>query len=147
MIRELATITAVDGHRITLATQLKQGCGGCQQQNQCGAGVLAKAFPDRTAEFSLDVNERFVVGDTVEVLLPESAMVRFSLALYLLPLLGLIAGALLGSAIAPNAELVSIGLAGFFAGGVVLGLKRYLRSRDVQIRKMLQVRAVATTEA
>ncbi|TRW49597.1 SoxR reducing system RseC family protein [Aliidiomarina halalkaliphila] len=142
MIRELGEVIEVDGNSVTIATQLKQGCGGCQQQNHCGAGLLSKAFPSRQGTLSIWMDSTPAVGDTVELLLPEQVMVRFSFLLYLVPLLALFAGAWLGQALL-GSEGISI-LLGFSAFALsFIGLKRWLKMRDIRVRQLLQVNILA----
>lgn len=150
MIRELGHITAISNGQVTIQTQLKSGCSGCAQQRTCGAGILSKAFPQRRGEFivpnphldSTLTQAPLAVGQAVELELPEEALSKFSLAVYLLPLLALIAGAAVGHKLNSSSELLSIAL-GFSAFGCTFWLlRRYLKHRDVKIRAMLQVKSV-----
>ncbi|MGX5914291.1 SoxR reducing system RseC family protein [Aliidiomarina sp. Khilg15.8] len=147
MIRELGQVTAVEGDEITITTQLKSGCSGCQQQNHCGAGLLSKAFPQRRGEFSLHTEQRFAVGEQVELQLPEAALARFSLAMYLLPLVALVLGAALGQALWPRSEGPAIALAALSMAGSFYLLRRYLRHRDVKVQALLQVTAAPASDA
>ncbi|WP_194755810.1 SoxR reducing system RseC family protein [Aliidiomarina indica] len=142
MIRELGEVIDIDGHAVTVATQLKQGCGGCQQQNHCGAGLLSKAFPTRQGTLSIWMEKVPNLGDSVEILLPEQVMVRFSLLLYLVPLIALFIGAWLGNSLL-GSEGVSI-LLGFSAFALsFFVLKQWLKIRDIRVRKLIQVNVVA----
>lgn len=147
MIRELGQVIAIDGEEVTISTQLKSGCSGCQQQNHCGAGLLSKAFPQRRGEFSLRTRQRFAVGEQVELQLPEAALARFSLAMYLLPLLALVAGAALGQALWPQSEGPAIALAALGMASSFYLLRRYLRHRDVKVQALLQVTPASTSDA
>lgn len=147
MIRELGQITAVEGNYITISTQLKSGCSGCQQQNHCGAGLLSKAFPQRSGEFSLHSEGHFAVGQQVELQLPESALARFSLAMYLLPLLALLLGAALGQLLWPQSEGPAIMFAAVSMAVSFYLLRRYLHHRDVKVQALLQVTAAPASDA
>ncbi|RUO36341.1 SoxR reducing system RseC family protein [Aliidiomarina sanyensis] len=142
MIRELGEVTSVDGQRVTIKTQLKQGCGGCKQQSHCGAGLLSKAFPQRRGELDVWMEQAPEPGTQVELLLPEQAMVRFSVWLYLLPLLALFIGAWFGSALMYH-EGWSILFATISFAGSFWVLNRWLRKRDVQVRALMQVKIIA----
>lgn len=145
MIREIGTVIAVNGRSVEIDTQLKSGCSGCSKQNTCGAGLLSKAFPGRRGHFSVMTDEPLSPGQDVELQLPEEALTRFSLAVYMLPLLALFAGALFGQWWFAGHEGGSIGL-GFaaFAFSFYL-LRRYLRHKDVKVQALLQVRGLSTT--
>ncbi|MCH8501753.1 MAG: SoxR reducing system RseC family protein [Aliidiomarina sp.] len=143
MIRELGEVIAVDGHSVTIQTQLKSGCSGCQQQNHCGAGLLAKAFPDRRGVFDVWLENPPTVGAQVELLMPEKAMMQFSVLMYLLPIFALFAGAMIGSWLVPAHELVTIGLAAVAFAMSFYGLRRYLRARDARVRTLLQVHLIS----
>lgn len=147
MIRELGQVTAVDGDYITISTQLKSGCSGCQQQNHCGAGLLSKAFPQRSGEFSVRNEQRLRVGQQVELQLPEAALARFSLAIYLLPLLALLLGAGVGQLLWPHSEGPAIALAAISMAASFYLLRRYLDHRDVKVQALLHVAAVPASDA
>lgn len=147
MIRELGQVIAVNGDEITISTQLKSGCSGCQQQNHCGAGLLSKAFPQRRGEFSLHTKQQFAVGQEVELQLPEAALAGFSLAMYLLPLLALMLGAALGQFLWPQSEAPAIALSAVAMGVSFYLLRRYLRHRDVKVQALLQVSAAPPANA
>ncbi|PTB84353.1 Fis family transcriptional regulator, partial [Pseudidiomarina aestuarii] len=97
MIREHAHIVAVEADYLLVSTQLKTGCGSCQQQNTCGAGIISKAFSDRRAEFRIAKPKQgqFRAGEMVELLLPETALTKLSLLLYGTPLAALLGAAVL----------------------------------------------------
>jgi len=146
VIRETGQVVSVDGNMVTVATSLKQGCGGCQQQNHCGAGLLSKAFPQRQRNLQFPMTKPPSPGAEVEVLLPESVMLKFSLMLYLLPLLALLAGAGVTRWLVPGPEWPAI-LAGAAAMWLCFrSLKSWLNSRDIQVRELVEVRTVTIAD-
>ncbi|WP_157981106.1 SoxR reducing system RseC family protein [Aliidiomarina haloalkalitolerans] len=143
MIRELGEVVKIDGHWVTIQTHLQTGCGGCKQQNVCGAGVLAKALPNRRGLLDVWLQEPPTVGSQVELLLPEKAMMQFSVLLYLIPLLSLFIGAWFGYWLVPSHEGASIAL-GLLAFALSFWqLRRWLRGRDTRVQKLLQVNLVS----
>ncbi|MCO4320578.1 SoxR reducing system RseC family protein [Aliidiomarina quisquiliarum] len=147
MIRELGVVTAITPHSVQVSTQLKTGCNGCQHQNHCGAGLLAKAFPHRNGTIELAGNYNFSVGEQVELLMPENAMVRFSLLLYGVPILAIAIAALIGQWLWPSQELAVIAFT-IVAGTItVYALRLLFRSKDTQIRKALQIQTLANSDA
>ncbi|WP_113905992.1 SoxR reducing system RseC family protein [Aliidiomarina celeris] len=142
MIREVGEVIAQQEGWLQVKTALKQGCSGCQHQNHCGAGLLAKALPKRDGIVHVPANGEFKVGDRVELHLPEQVMVRFSMLLYGLPLLGLVFGAGLASWLFPGSEPAAIFTA-FGAMAVSFWvIRRYLQRRDIKIKTCLEVQTL-----
>lgn len=143
MIRELAEVVAVSEHSLRVSTELKTGCGSCAQQSTCGAGIISKAFSDRRAEFDVRKPEgQFQQGQLIELLLPEQALTQLSLMLYGLPLLALMATAMvLGNITGITEGWVIIGAFISF-GFSFYGLKRWLHHRDVQVSQLLSVQQI-----
>lgn len=141
MIRELGEVVAVHGQRVTITTQLKQGCGSCNHQSHCGAGLLSRAFPQRRGELDVWMEAPPELGTQVELLLPEQAMVRLSVWLYLFPLLSLFCAAWIASLfMQQEGGVILTALASFVLSFVILN--RWLRKRDVQVRSLLQINIV-----
>lgn len=147
MIRELGEVVAVEKGWVQVSTQLKTGCNGCQHQNHCGAGLLSKAFPQRSGIIHLPVEQEFKVGEQVELLLPEKAMVRFSLLLYGVPILAFAIAALVGQWLWPTKELAVIGFTVLVGAVAVYVLKLFFHGRDAQIRKSLQIQTLTNSDA
>ncbi len=143
MIREIAEIVAVEKQRLVVSTQLKTGCGGCAQQNTCGAGIISKAFSDRRAEFSVSRPAGdFHVGQQIELLLPEVALTKFSLLMYGIPILTL----LLIASVLSNVAWMSEGwviIAAFVGFGLSFkGLRSWMKKRDLQVSQLLSVQQI-----
>ena len=146
MIREIGQVTSVNDNWVTITTQLQQGCGGCKQQNHCGAGILSKALPNRRGEVEIWLANPPTLGSNVELWLPEKAMLKFSVLLYLLPILSLLVGAFLGQRIFPNSEGLVILLAFTSFGLSFYGLKRWLQRRDLQVRELMQINILPSNQ-
>lgn len=147
MIRETGIVTAVDGDNIEVASQLKTGCSGCSQRNTCGAGLLSKAFPNRTSTLKLHNPGEFTPGQQVELQMAETTMAGYSLLLYGAPLLSLLLGAGLGQWASGGSELAAIG-AGFGAFGLSFAiLKRWLAGRHLQVQSLLSVHPTSSETA
>lgn len=147
MIRELGEVTAIEPGRVQVSTQLKTGCNGCQHQNHCGAGLLSKAFPNRNGVIELAGEFNFKVGEQVELLMPENAMVRFSLLLYGVPILAIALGALIGQWLWPSQELAVIAFTAVVGASAVYALRLFLRNKDAQIRKVLHIQTLTNSDA
>ncbi len=147
MIRELGEVTAITPNSVQVSTQLKTGCNGCQHQNHCGAGLLAKAFPHRNGIIELSGTFNFKVGEQVELLMPETAMVRFSLLLYGVPILAIAIAALIGQWLWPTQELAVIAFTMAVGVSAVYTLRLLFRSKDAQIQKVLQIQTLTNSDA
>jgi sigma-E factor negative regulatory protein RseC len=145
MIRERAEIVALHDDYLTVSTELKSGCGGCAQQNSCGAGIISKAFADRRAEFIVQrpPGTAFAVGDQIELALPQTMLTRFSLWVYGLPLLVLLAIALTTQLALGWSEgyVIVAALVGFATSFVLI--RHWLKLRDVQVSQLLQIQQIS----
>lgn len=96
-------------------------CGECVARDGCGQGVLGRWFARKQRHYSVRCDMReaelLTVGQWVEVAIPEGALARVAMLAYLLPLAGLLAGAIVGAMLALADWLVALGSAlGFYAG-------------------------------
>lgn len=100
MVEVEVNIARVEGDLAWVESQRSSACGHCSSGASCGTRLFASVFGAKPVQLVVKnslggrVGERFVLG------LPEQAMVFGSLRLYLLPLLGLILGALAGERLA-----------------------------------------------
>lgn len=98
-IQEEGIVIAVAADGVWIQTQRQSGCQSCSSRGGCGAGILQKALIRRQHKVRVQTDLPVQVGDHVRVLLPATALVQASVLMYLLPLLGLIAGAVAGQAL------------------------------------------------
>jgi sigma-E factor negative regulatory protein RseC len=122
MIEEVGQVTAVDDSHAEVVIERRSACGSCAAKSGCGTSLLAAWFPRRRLRFRLPNAIGARPGDRVVVGLAERRLQQASLALYGLPLGGLLLGAVGGELVAArmalNAELGSVlgGLLGLIAG-------------------------------
>ncbi len=100
MIEEQARVIAVSDDLAEVVTTRHTACGSCAAKSGCGTSLLAAWFPQRQLTFRLQNRLDARVGDTVIVGLNEGMLQRSSLLLYGLPLIGLLAGAIVGEQLA-----------------------------------------------
>ncbi|OOF26190.1 transcriptional regulator [Salinivibrio proteolyticus] len=132
MIKALAEVTGYQNGWLALACQQQTSCGSCQSQSQCGTGIVSKALPGKVNHVKVRAPKALPVGTLVEIGLAEATLVRSALIVYLVPLVMLMVGALLGQFV--FAELASGGEAGVIATSVGFGtfgvlIARYLAAR------------------
>ena len=134
MIEQQATVVEVSTGHAVVETARQSSCGSCSSKG-CGTGTLAKLFSEKVVRLSVTDDQNSRVGDQVVIGIPESALVRGSLAAYLGPILAMMAGGALGELLAnqwlaANPELVVLI---FAASGFALGfawLRWYARRAE-----------------
>lgn len=101
MIEETACVVAVDPQGVWVETQRQSACGQCAARKGCGTAVLGKALGKKRSRVQVaNPGQTPVrVGDQVLIGIDESALVRGSLAVYLVPLLSLFLFGVLGQAL------------------------------------------------
>ncbi len=120
MIEEEAYVAEVAEGRVWIEKNRTSACSGCAQS--CPSSLAGGLFGEKRIRLQVSTNLPLQPGDKVLVGVSEDALARGSLWVYLLPLLGFFAGALLGKSIA-GSDLAS-GVGGLF--GLILcfaGLK------------------------
>jgi len=122
MIEEIATVIKTEGEMMSVEIQRQSSCGACSVKSGCGTNLIASLFGKRRALLSLPNTIHARPGERVVLGIRENDLVAGSIRLYLLPLAGLLLGALAGHLLA-GTELFAIagGLLGMFA--VLHGLK------------------------
>lgn len=110
-------MVATDGEVAWVETQRRAACGACAASHGCGTSVLGQWFGQRMARIRVLNRCGAGVGDEVIIGIREDALVRGSLAVYAVPVVGLVAGALAGDALG-----VALGLAGADWVGIIAGL-------------------------
>jgi len=113
-----ATVLDTSGGRVRLRFDRLSQCHRCLRGEGCGAGVFSQLFSRRSMEFDLASDRVWQAGQRVRVGIISSGLARGSIALYGWPLLGFLAGAVIGDAVGPiywQADVSAL------FGGVLLG--------------------------
>ena len=98
------------------ATQ-RSACGSCNARSGCGQHSLSKL--GRPMRLWIPTDRNYQVGDQVILSLPQGGLALSALVLYGLPLVGLIAGAILGQRLGTDLLSALVGIAGLGIGFVV----------------------------
>ncbi len=131
MLEEQGRVVEVQAGFVWVETQRRSTCGACNLNGGCGTSVLSRVMGQRRTRVRALDSLGARVGEEVVIGIEDTMLLRGSLAVYAVPLVGLLAGAMLGAALAPRlgfaAESGSIllGLAGLGAG--ILWLTYYAR--------------------
>jgi len=138
MLEQQATVVAVDGDDVVVhADAVTGGCSSCHvgSTGRCGSGTLARLFQRRPpAPLRLPNSIAAVVGDRVVLGIDEQALLYGALQLYLLPLLTLFGGAVVGDLLLPLRSEIGAVLGAIT--GLIFGLQgiRYWQQRQPQQR-------------
>ena len=122
MIQTRAIVISVEGSHALVESTQGGGCGNCNTENGCGSGKLSQLFGSKPRRFKVRNDGNALVGALVEVNLSEGVLLQSALLMYILPLVLLLSGAMLGahsSSSAADSDAYSA-LGGF--AGLVLGL-------------------------
>jgi sigma-E factor negative regulatory protein RseC len=119
MLEMRAIVMNIRGDEAEISPLGGGGCGHCDSTKGCGSGNLSKMFCSSQPRSFLVRNQAGArVGDEVSVSLPEGVLLLSSWRMYLLPLLLMLGGGLLGAAFAGETS----GRDGYALLGSMIGL-------------------------
>lgn len=118
MITERGRVIALKGDQIWVQTIRQNACTSCSARHGCGQRALASVTAGRANQVLVDNSLGARVGDEVMVAIDESTLLRASLLVYSVPLLGLVLGAVLGHQSVPGSDGPAIVFGGL---GLALG--------------------------
>lgn len=128
MLRERGVVEKSSPEKAVVRIEQSSACATCESRGACQV-QNDKIF---LVEVVNDLGAK--VGDVVEISMPSGAVLKASLAVYALPVLGLIIGALAGGALA-GFLLVQPKTASLLGGGAGLALSiAVLRRLDRSVR-------------
>ena len=95
MIEESVEVIAIEENTLILQAQRKSSCQSCSVQKGCGTSVLSQWLGKKLSSFRVENTVNAQVGDRLVVGIPESSLLKGSIAVYLIPLFGLFMFALM----------------------------------------------------
>ncbi len=98
MIEETATVSSVENGFAWVETQRKSVCGSCAVNKGCGSAVIGKVLGNKRSRVKVLNGINAKLGDSIVIGIEEQALVKGSFALYLVPLLAMLMGAVSGAA-------------------------------------------------
>lgn len=121
MMVERARVVAVEADACWVQTIATPGCGACAAGQGCGGGVIGKLLGERRNHLrvALPASLRPAIDDEVEIGVRERSVLRASALAYLLPLSGIVAGAVAGERLAPPGASEAWSMAAAAAGFVL----------------------------
>jgi sigma-E factor negative regulatory protein RseC len=96
MIETRAIVIRLEGKEALVESTQGGGCGNCDSENGCGSGKLSQLFCSEPRRFRVRNEANAQVGALVQVTLAEGVLLRSALLVYLLPLILLLLGTMLG---------------------------------------------------
>lgn len=93
MIEEIATVIKTDSSGVWLQTKVSSSCQSCTASDSCTSGVVAKAMTRRDYQFFLPNHSGLLPGQQVRIGISDGVLLKSALLVYLLPLVGFMAGA------------------------------------------------------
>lgn len=145
MIEERAVVIEAGEDYVWVETQRQTSCGACSANQGCGTAALAKVLGNRRARVRALARIPLQAGDEVIVGLSENALVKGAFAVYMVPLLLMLFGALLGEWVftAANEEIaILLGALGLLAGFAWLlafarGIQTDIRFQPIVLRRFV----------
>lgn len=122
MIETPAVVVKLEGALAHVETRGATGCGSCTPGKSCATASLGKIFGAKPRLFRALNQIGAKAGDSVIVGVADGALLRGSLAVYMLPLVLLVAGALVATWLAPDAAAREPWSIAGAAAGLVAGV-------------------------
>jgi len=118
MLETRAIVIHVHGSEALVEASGDGGCGHCSSEKGCGSSKLTQLFCSKPRQFKVQNEANASVGEEVQVTLQDGVLLRSSVLIYVLPLVLLLGGGILGSHGSSDAASRD----GFAAIGSLLGL-------------------------
>jgi len=125
MIETTATIVGREDANVVLRLD-ETGCGRCHEEGGCGGQNISKMFCSSPKTFRIVDPGDVSVGERVTLVIAEGAIRRSAVLAYIMPLLAIFIGAILGSLLAANNGAIAGALAGVVCAWLLL---RSMRSK------------------
>ena len=119
MIREQATVLAVNGNYVEIEVQRQSSCGDCSLTNSCGVGALGRLLGRRNKLTIHNSELNLKRGDHILLGIVERGLLKASLLVYGLPLLMLFVAGMIAHLSSGGSEIAVTALSvGGFLGGL-----------------------------
>lgn len=147
MIEEQVQVIEVIDNQIVLQGETQSACGSCSANKGCGTSVLSKVVGRKFTHFQVENNINAEVGDTVIVGISEDALLKGSLVMYVIPILGMLVFALLAEHyLQPTMDSrdLAIAVSGIFglAGGALVSRWYFQLQSNTQRFKPVVLRKI-----
>jgi len=99
MLEQKAIVTEIYADGVEVEYEINSSCSSCASEDSCGVGTVAKAFSGKTQRTRLYSSLILSIGQTITIGTQESNILIAASITYLLPLVGLISGSLVGQSL------------------------------------------------
>lgn len=141
MIVETGKIVAIEAQGVWVETITRSVCGSCKAEKGCGQSLMSKwggSAPYLWVLLEGRDPGQYAIGDEISIGLHEDMVVKASLLAYVMPLLLLVGGAVLGKVLwgSDNASAICA-VAGLLLGGVLLRWHSAVSRYDRRLQPVL----------
>ncbi len=117
MVCGIVRVVATKSAAAWVESDNQSACGGCSMAKGCGTKVISGYFSKDIGPLKMVNDFDGVVGDRIEVGIYNTTILKVSALIYLIPLVGLITGAILGDALGGgDITSMAFGAIGFTLG-------------------------------
>jgi len=99
MVCGIVRVVAAKGNSVWVESDNQSACGGCSMAKGCGTKVISGYFNKDIGPLKMNNNFDGVIGDKIEVGIYNTTILKVSALIYLMPLVGLVIGAVSGDAL------------------------------------------------
>jgi len=118
MLETRAIVVKVLGNEALVEAIGEGGCGQCSSEKGCGSSKLTQLFCSKPRQFTVRNEANAGIGDEVQITLQDGVLLRSSILIYVLPLVLLLGGGMLGAFFSHDVASRD----GYAAVGSLLGL-------------------------
>ncbi len=134
MLTEVGRVVAVEADGLWVETIRQSTCGTCGAQKGCGHGLLNQIGDGRRNYLRVLLGDHsgqpYQVDDEVRIAIPEQVILRGSFTVYMVPLVGILCGAVVGGWLQASDLASMLGAAAGFGIGIALVRLHAWRHRD-----------------
>lgn len=129
LVEGAARVVAASPEAVWLEAESTSACGGCASSGSCGVSAIGKAIGTKTVCFRLDNDFDARPGEQVVVGISQAALLKASAVVYMVPIAGLVLGAVAGAASGLGNMAAAVGAVGGLGAG--FALSKYVGSRSL----------------
>ncbi len=152
MMRESGRIVAIEDDALWVETIQQSTCGSCSARKGCGQGLMNSQRDGRRNQVRVLLEgvpaSVFSLYDQVEFSLPEHVLLKGAFVVYLVPLLGMLAGmGLLHQATGVETAAALGALLGFAGGLLVVKVHSWINRNSRELHPVVVVPASLSSAA
>ena len=127
MVKEQGVIEKIENQKAFVRIQKTSACDHCKSRGSCDVSKR-----DMIVEVDNIIQAK--VGDVIELSMPEGAVMKLSILVYLLPILALLIGAFIGDYLA-QIFLINRSLTALLSGGILMMAVFYALKKMERLKK------------